>query len=157
MFFQNAIGSLPTAPLQLTIWWVVIAIATGLLEPQNTMSPTIPVGWNFLFLFHFTRCTLSYLVYILREIIDHSGLPSTSILSFTRTSPCCNAFQKFLQPHDDNYHLLHHLLPRIPMSKLHQSHEWLVRHVEVYRNANRHTTYFNGENPLFTQSLHYHT
>lgn len=33
--------------------------------------------------------------------------------------------------------LLHHLLPRVPMSKLHMSHEWLVKNVDVYAIANR--------------------
>ena len=137
MFFQNAIGSLPVAPLQLSMWWAVVAAMTGFMEPQTGTGFGIHFGWTFLFLFHITRCTLSYIVYIFRETIDHSGLPSTSILAFTRTSPCCNWFQKFIQPHDDNYHLLHHLLPKIPMSNLHQAHEWLVEQVPVYADANR--------------------
>ena len=112
-----------------------MAVLTGFLEARLTIS-SVSIGWRFLMLFHIARCTVTYCVYILREIIDHSGLPSTTIISFTRTSPCCNLFQKFLQPHDDNYHLLHHLLPCVPMSKLHATHEWLIENVEVYKSAN---------------------
>lgn len=69
--------------------------------------------------------------------MDHSGLSPETIIGFTRTSPWGTAFQKFLQPHDDNYHLLHHLLPRVPMSRLHEAHLWLIENVEVYEKANR--------------------
>ena len=56
---------------------------------------------------------------------------------FTRSSPWGHWFQKFLQPHDDNYHLLHHLLPKIPMSKLHEADGWLIAHSTQYAEANR--------------------
>lgn len=179
-FFQHTVGSLAEAPLHPTLWWMVIAVFAGSVEPGRLLLfGSVPIGWQFLMLFHTARCTLTYGVYILREIIDHSGLPPTTILSFTRTSPGRRAFQRFIQPHD-SYHLLHHLLPRLPMSKLHMSHEWLIENVDVYAIANRkfieassiqlffkdadflthlhteHTGYFTGENPLFTQSLHNH-
>ena len=161
MFLQNAVGSLFSAPLLICGWWLVAALATGPLEPRPSalidmfplshvpdflsLSPLpqallvslIPLGWNFLLLFHTARCTLSYAVYILREIIDHAGLPATSVLAFTRTSPCCTLLQRFLQPHDDNYHLLHHLLPRVPMNRLHACHVWLCANVPEYEHANR--------------------
>lgn len=114
MSLNYSIGSISSAPIHLSLYWTILTFA---------------FGRNFTMLFHLTRCTLSYACYVLREIIDHSGLPSTTVLEFTRTSPCCNAFQEFLQPHDDNYHLLHHLLPKIPMSRLHESHVWLVSNV----------------------------
>lgn len=137
-FFQHIIGGLAEAPLHITLWWMILAVLAGIVEPRRLLLfGSVPIGWQFLMLFHTARCTLTYCVYVLREVIDHSGLPPTSILSFTRTSPGCNAFQKFIQPHDDNYHLLHHLLPRVPMSKLHTSHKWLVEHVDVYATANR--------------------
>ena len=137
-FFQHTVGSLAEAPLHLTLWWMVIAVLVGSVEPGRLLLfGSVPIGWQFIMLFHTARCTLTYGVYILREIIDHSGLPPTTILSFTRTSPGRRAFQRFIQPHDDNYHLLHHLLPRVPMSKLHTSHEWLVENVDVYAIANR--------------------
>ena len=136
MFFQNAMGCLSTAPLQLTVWWMITATITGLLESQAPSHFGLPIGWNFVLLFHTARCTLSYFSYVLREIIDHSGLPPTSILSFTRTSPCGTALQKFLQPHDDNFHLLHHLMPRIPMSNLQKAHDWLVQNDGMYAEQN---------------------
>lgn len=120
MFFNHIIGSLPSAPLHLSLYWSLL---------------TLLLGSKFTCLFHLTRCTLFYLLYILGETIDHSGLPPTSVLEFTRTSPCCNAFQNFLQPHDDNFHQLHHLLPRIPMSRLHECHLWLVENIPDYERA----------------------
>ncbi|KAI4159317.1 MAG: hypothetical protein L6R39_000407 [Caloplaca ligustica] len=139
-WYQNAIGSFTSAPYFLTAWWTLVTLLTSLLEPSSSpvtslFSFPIPRGITFPVLFHLTRITLSHTFYILRETIDHSGLQPTSILAFTRSSPCCNAFQKFLQPHDDNYHLLHHLLPRIPMTRLHEAHIWLVGNCGVYREA----------------------
>ena len=142
LFVQSALGSLRAAPLQLLSWWLVAALVSGMLEPPVPLASSpplsaVPFGWRFLALFHLARCTFSYAVYVLRETIDHSGLPAASVLAFTRTSPCCNALQRFLQPHDDNYHLLHHLLPRVPMSRLHAVHLWLVQNVPEYEQANR--------------------
>lgn len=173
MFVQNAVGSLSAAPIQLVIWWAVSSVVTGLLELQPYKLFGIPVGWKFLFLFHTTRCTVSYALYILREIIDHGGLHPISIMAFTRTSPCRRFLQIYLQPHDDNYHMLHHMLPKIPTSRLHKADEWLVEHCEEYAKTNRkcshsmktvdaygllsgHTTYVSGDKPLFNGDLHHH-
>ncbi|KAF9237007.1 fatty acid desaturase-domain-containing protein [Melanogaster broomeanus] len=155
-FFQNVIGSLPDVPFHLISWWSIMTVLMGFLEPNAPSAFGVSIGWRFFILFHATRCTLTCCCYIFREIIDHSGLPSTSVLEFTRTSPCCSLFQKFLQPHNDNYHLLHHFLPRVPMRKLHEFHLWLVDNVPVYEQANRYTSYFSGESPLFAESLHRH-
>lgn len=68
------------------------------------------------------------------------ALISSEILQFSRTSPYGSVLQRFIQPHDDNYHLLHHILPRIPMSKYKLAHEWLLEHSQEYKNANREST-----------------
>ncbi|KAF2035004.1 hypothetical protein EK21DRAFT_107636 [Setomelanomma holmii] len=159
VFLNYTLGSLLSSTLILTSWWLAATFLFTILSPAQTHTflpflPSIPVSLTFPFLFQTARLTISYACYILREVIDHSGLPSGTILSFTRTSPCCNLFQRFLQPHDDNYHLLHHLLPRVPMSRLHEAHLWLLENMSVYERANRHESYFRGENPLFGQVLH---
>ncbi|KAK5124205.1 hypothetical protein LTR85_001908 [Meristemomyces frigidus] len=80
-----------------------------------------------------------------------------SILAFGSLGPPWgSSFQKYLQPHDDNYHLLHHLLPKVPMSKLHEADAWLTDNVESYQQANHFDAYLVGQNPLFTQLLHEH-
>jgi fatty acid desaturase len=124
-------------------------------------------------LFHVARCTFSYASYVLREIIDHSGLPTTSVLAFTRSSPGANWFQRFLLPDDDNYHLLHHLLPKVPMSRLREAGQWLKQNCKEYAAADRKSsfvhfvdgdltgtadfeTYFCGDEGLFMQKLHEH-
>lgn len=88
-------------------------------------------------LYHLTRSTLTYIFYIFRESIDHSGLQPTGILQFSRNAPCCNLFQYFLHPHEDCYHLLHHLSPRIHVTRLHQAHVWLTENNEAYEKTNR--------------------
>jgi fatty acid desaturase len=134
-FFNNAFGGVPDmSVLQLIYfctWWGAVSLLAGLGENGG------PIGWRFLLLWHTARCTVSYVSYIFRELIDHSGLPSDTIITFTRTLPCCNLFQMFLQPHDDNYHLLHHLLPKVPMAQMHNLHLWLVDNIPEYEKANR--------------------
>lgn len=46
-------------------------------------------------------------------------------------------FQKYMQPHDDNYHLLHHLAPKIPMSRLRDADNWLRVNCQEYAQAHR--------------------
>ena len=171
IFIQNAFGSLNETPIYLIWWWTVVTLLSSILETNESGDASFELRFTFVILYHTARCTLSYLVYVLREVVDHSGLPATSILSFTRTSPCCNAVQKFLQPHDDNYHLLHHLLPRIPMTNLHEAHLWLLDHCADYAMANRkydvcetslqmliepqeYDSYLIGTTPLFAQPIH---
>ncbi|KAJ3167833.1 hypothetical protein HDU87_001426 [Geranomyces variabilis] len=132
--------------LPFAAWWLAVSLATGFMEGSF-------IGWRFLLLWHTTRCTLTYACYVFRELVDHSGLPSESILAFTRTSPSGRWLQFFLQPHDDNYHLLHHLLPRVPMSRFAEAHEVLMQTVESYR-ANFYDSYLFGSNPLLVTKLH---
>lgn len=131
--------------MQMITWWAASSVLAGFLEPQGkyTFGP-IQVGWNFFLLYHFSRCSLTYICYIFRESIDHSGLQPTGILQFSRNTPCCNWFQYFLQPHEDCYHLLHHLLPRVPVTKLHQAHVWLTENNEPYQKTNRMSHCFSS-------------
>ncbi|KAJ7849764.1 fatty acid desaturase-domain-containing protein [Mycena leptocephala] len=153
LFLQHAVGSLNDHALHIVVWWAAFALLLGPLE-RPTVGISLPIAWRFCGMWHVSRCTIMYGVYIFREILDHSGLPSDTILSFTRTSPYGTALQKFLQPHDDNYHLLHHLLPKVPMGHLHSLHSYLVKHVPEYERANRYEVYFGGEHGLLTQELH---
>ncbi|KAL8784504.1 MAG: hypothetical protein Q9195_009014 [Heterodermia aff. obscurata] len=152
-FYNYAVGSLFEVPVQMITWWTASSLLAGFLEPrpQSSFFGPLQFGWNFFLLYHFSRCSLTYIFYILRESIDHSGLQPTGILHFSRNTPCCNWFQYFLQPHEDCYHLLHHLLPRVPVTRLHEAHVWLTENNEAYEKTNRYTTYFEGENPLFAE------
>lgn len=87
LFQQNALGSLAEYPLQIISWWSVVAATICLFDPSTKLaldfgSVEIGTGYalGFLVPFHVARCTVGYASYVLREIIDHSGLPSSSIL-----------------------------------------------------------------------------
>ncbi|KAF3490578.1 Fatty acid desaturase, type 1 [Arthroderma uncinatum] len=155
LFLHSALGDLKAAPVLLIGWWAAVGLLTSFLEPSYPLLSLGNIRINtFVVLFHFVRCTISYGFYVLREIIDHSGLPSNGVLEFTRSSPWGSWFQKFLQPHDDNYHLLHHLLPKVPMSKLHVADSWLMKNNEEYAKANHFDTYLEDHKSLFLQQLH---
>lgn len=83
LFTQSALGSLSEAPLILTAWWTVVFTLTMSLEPtgsQLIINDRYRFSTFFL-LFHISRCTISYGFYVLREIIDHSGLPQSNVLA----------------------------------------------------------------------------
>lgn len=87
LFQQNAMGSLAEYPLQILTWWSALAGFLCLLDPSTRLgwdlgSSDIGISYavGFLVPFHVARCTVGYATYVLREIIDHSGLPSSSIL-----------------------------------------------------------------------------
>jgi hypothetical protein len=87
LFTQTALGSLAEAPLQILSWWAVVGFALCMLDPVNSIQrmSTLQFSTDYavalIVPYHVARCTIGYASYIFREIIDHSGLPSTSILN----------------------------------------------------------------------------
>ncbi|CRG90970.1 fatty acid desaturase family protein [Talaromyces islandicus] len=155
-WFRYAVADLKDAFVPLTLWWTIAYfLSLWLLEPAESIFTigSIRIS-SFVVLFHTARCTVSYCCYVFREIIDHGGLdPKSGVLQFGRVTPWGSVFQVYFQPHDDNYHLLHHALPRIPMSNLRPAHKWLMKNCEDYAKANHYDTYFEGSHALFTEQL----
>lgn len=83
LFRQHVIGSFFDAPLFLTVWWATVSFLTLYLQPANsnwTFAGSSRIS-SFVVLFHLSRCTFTYAFYVLREIVDHSGLPQDSVLA----------------------------------------------------------------------------
>ena len=90
-----------------------------------------------------SRATLFHGITTFREISDHVGLEPGSVLGFTRNSPHQPILSFWLHPHQNNYHLTHHLAPRVPFHRLHEAHEIFMA-VPDYARAHHCDAYFSG-------------
>ena len=70
--------------------------------------------------------TVFHGITVFREISDHVGLQPGSVLGFTRNSPHKPVLSFFLHPHENNYHLTHHLAPSLPWYQQLRLHRRLV-------------------------------
>jgi fatty acid desaturase len=75
----------------------------------------------------FTRATVFHALRVFWEMADHAFLKPESEIEFTRTMPSNSPLTWLLHPHNDNFHLAHHLFPSIPMANLKRAHEILLR------------------------------
>ena len=89
------------------------------------------------------RATSYHVIRLFAEFLDHAGLEQGTVLSFTRNLPHNGLLAQIFHPHEDTYHLIHHLLPKIPHYKLAEAHEVLNQN-EKYRSAHHCDSYFSG-------------
>ena len=93
------------------------------------------------------RMTTYHFIKVQAELADHYGKESSSIISYTRTLPK-NGLSYFFHPDNDNYHILHHLFPEIPMPNLPKAHKLLMDVDDKYQKAEHLESYFVGANSL---------
>lgn len=131
--------------LQVLAWWAcflgVFALVAG---PRAAAS--------FALLWLAARASVYHLVKVFAEISDHVGLVPGNIIGYTRNLPG-NWLSFFMHPHHDNYHLTHHLFPRIPLSQLPRMHELLME-VGLYARAHHCDSYFLGETSVVRSWIH---
>lgn len=72
----------------------------------------------------------------LTDYLDHGGLlNNTAPLHQSRNCLINNPLLRWIAfPRHDNYHLVHHLFPAIPNSRMHEAHQWLCAHWPEYAN-----------------------
>jgi fatty acid desaturase len=140
MFRSNVVGHLFSLPagqkLRIALWWGVFLGVLGLASgPAGALT--------FAGLWMLSRVTLFHAITTFREISDHVGMEPGSVLGFTRNSPRQPILSFWLHPHQNNYHLTHHLAPRVPFHRLHLAHEILMA-VPDYAQAHHCDAYFSG-------------
>lgn len=75
-------------------------------------------------------------------ISDHVGLVPGTVVSFTRNHPG-NLASRFIHPHNNGWHLAHHLMPGLPFHALRSAHGVLMQW-PPYRDAEHCEKYFSG-------------
>lgn len=132
----NFIATPPRGRLLALAWWagclgLVAAIAGG------------AAALGFAALFVAARATVYHAIRVFAEVSDHvAPSPDDALFVGTRTMPSGGA-AALLNPHHDNYHLAHHLFPRVPTFALDRL-DALLWAVADYRAAPRFSSYFRG-------------
>lgn len=124
-------------------WWTV---ALGAL------AATIGVlaSAEFLALWIVSRATSFHAITTFREISDHVGLRPGAILGFSRNHLARGALAALFHPHNNGFHLVHHLDPALPYTALPAAHRILMAWPN-YRSATHTELYFRG-NPSLVRS-----
>jgi|GEM_PF-737756 len=140
---SHCLGELPALNWRdrgrILLWWAVMEGALTLaVGPGRALA--------FLGLWLLSRATTYHALKVFTELADHSGLEVGTVLSYTRNAPR-NALGLMLHPFGDNYHLTHHISPRVPMPNLHAAH-LLLWGVPEYRAGHHCDGYFLGHHPV---------
>ncbi|CAB3669509.1 fatty acid desaturase family protein [Paraburkholderia rhynchosiae] len=90
------------------------------------------------------RATAFHAITTFRELCDHFGLERGGIFSYTRDASSRSLWRRIIHPHNNGYHLTHHLMPSIPYHRLaHAQRELLA--LPVFAGAARVChAYFRG-------------
>jgi fatty acid desaturase len=117
-------------------WW-----ATALASLSLLTSP--PTALLFLLLWFGAKATVFHVITAFREISDHVGLRPGTLIGFSRNHPFHSIASQIFHPHNNGYHLVHHLTPGIPFHAVPRAHALLMRWPE-YARGEQCGSYFFG-------------
>lgn len=149
----------------LTVWVILALLMTHLTGISGMLW--MVVGWVV------ARATAYHTLSVVRELCEHFGTGQRSPLDhpldtsectgksglkFTRTSPSWqqSVLGALIHPHNDNYHIVHHFWPSVPLSRLAECHSYLLHSNEAYAAAEHCESYFWGPRSILasvTRSL----
>jgi fatty acid desaturase len=122
------------------VWWGVVLLAIAIiLRPAD--------GLVFAALWLGARATTFHLITTFREISDHVGLRPGTIIGFSRNQTTGGLLGALFHPHNNGYHLAHHLNPGIPFFALPDAHALLLQWPD-YAAATHSDRYFFGPGAL---------
>jgi fatty acid desaturase len=141
----SAFGQLPrlgTRELGLVLaWWGTLLLAIALV-----VTPGASLAFMLLWLG--ARASVFHFITTFREISDHVGLMPGTLLGFSRNQTAGGLLGALFHPHNNGYHLVHHLNPAMPYFALPRAHALLQRTWPEYAAAAHCQHYFSGETPL---------
>lgn len=118
-------------------WWAAVPGAVAL-------AAGVPAAVMFAMLWVVARATAFHAITAFREISDHVGLRPGSVLGFCRNHTAASLVAQLFHPHNNGYHLLHHLAPGIPFHALPRAHALLMDWPR-YAQAEQCGAYFSGK------------
>lgn len=144
IWFSSLLGNLPKMnfkelSVQL-IWWIVV------IGSINYVT-NIYAAFLFLFLWYCSKITVFHTITTIRELSDHVGLNPISVLEFTRNSPSKSFLKYFIHPHNDNWHLVHHIIPYVPHYNLYKLDK-LLSSLYSYNKLHHCDGYLFGKHAL---------
>lgn len=139
-FMGYFVGEPLFSQFAILIWW--ISFSTVLCYFASVEYLVLFLGMWFL-----SKATSYHLITVFRELSDHFGLEQGGIIRFTRNNPTKGLLAIIFHPHNDSYHLIHHLDPGIPFVSLPSVHKLLLNW-DKYTNAEQCDGYFWGSRKL---------
>jgi fatty acid desaturase len=135
--FGHLLRAEPPERAPMLAWWGGLLLALAVLL----------AALAFAMLWLVSRATVFHLITIFREISDHVGLRPGTLLGFTRNHAAGGLFGVLFHPHNNGYHLAHHLNPGMPYHALPRVHALLLAWPDYAAAAHSHS-YFLGETAL---------
>jgi len=104
--------------LMLAVWGGLLALLGLAIRPMAAV--------DFAVLWLASRASAFHLITTFREISDHVGLRPGTLLGFTRNHTASGLLAMVFHPHNNGYHLAHHLNPGMPYHALPRAHALLL-------------------------------
>jgi len=122
-------------------WWLATLAATSLLAGFHIACVGVVLWLG-------ARASVFHFVTTFRELCDHFGLERGGVFSFTRDAKTSCLLRFIVHPHNNGFHLTHHLLPYVPYHQLPAAQAWLAP-LPLYRTrAEVSDSYTSGDRPL---------
>lgn len=131
--FRNSRG----ANLKIIAFWIFLLMGIAALTSAS-------VAAFFIILWLAARATSYHAIRILAEFFDHAGLEQGTILGFSRNLPHDGLLRRLISPHEDTFHIIHHLFPKIPHYNLRTANS-LLHTSRSYASAEHCQSYFFGK------------
>jgi fatty acid desaturase len=127
--------------IYIVLWWLGLLASIGLISEWQTAGV-------FLALWLAARATVFFLITLFREMCDHFGRTSGGVFQFSRDITARGIFRYIVHPHNNGYHLTHHLLPTVPYYRLPTTHEALLKLALFQQQACICTSYLFGKHSV---------
>lgn len=125
---------------RMIMWWAVVLTVLALVStPLNALL--------FFAMWMLSVGTVYHFITMFREVSDHVGLQPGTLVGFSRNSPVKSMATWFFHPHNNAYHLAHHLDQRVAFNKLPEAHKLFMKY-PPYAAAHHCDGYFIGKHSL---------